>query len=914
MSIMKRKKQLLLMSLAALLVIGFGYGIYLIVPQLLAGDTQVTDLTLKSQVNDQTIQLTVSDQNQTDTKVVVPLTDKLSYTPTKQANAGVTYDEVNHQIVIDWLTNHPKMVNLTVKAAQAGTYVFKAQTTRNDTPVNTTPIAATIKPVENTSTSSVLSDNQTSLSEKIAVPGLQEPDTTSSQSLNTEQATPLQKRTTRDLPTHADTDIVTTADFDNQPWIIYTLNKEWNMDISNGKITFGMLKKVTMLDLWSGKNNSQTNNYATGYIPAGIKYLTNLKILGLGKSTKAEVSEDLNPEVHVANGYTRPGHISGSIPPEIGQLKELEIFSVGAENITGTIPAEINQLTKLKHIDINGYKKLSFNLNSISGLTNLTSLCLYNMKKTDGALSDIINLDKLKYIELRKDNIKGKIPSEIANIKFDYLNLTLNQLEGTLPESFNNLDSNASINLSENPDIYGVISEKVAGLNPTRSGETNLGYTQLTIKDPKKMNNSAIIPFTFMNGPSRSLLRSFAKENLDGSYANTSVTITDSSNTSKIQVFDSYGANITDPLNIGIGSGSIQKTSEGRYIKLSSGHTFQISDSKGNLIYDGPADPNLRLTPKSNETKYVILVDHTEPNPDIGITELDLNIKWIRPKTTEDLKSEDPNLGTDNHIKYVKQKPFEMISSVQNDDTFTISMDKTALTVKPAEKDKVDIDKTSFEIQKPNTTIWESVSSADISDIENGYQVKLNGLALKPKEKVKIRYSVTAKEALDDTGVLSSETSLMSGYKLPVASADMTIKNGQLLFKTVPTTMSFADSKIANLTTEIKRKLPDWKMQIEDSRVNKTDWHITANLISELQNSNGDSLGDSVVFKKTGQPNQVINTTSAVDVYDSKAGTTDYQDVQWGADAGPTLSVAPGLAKLGSYTGTMQWTLVDAPA
>ena len=287
-------------------------------------------------------------------------------------------------------------------------------------------------------------------------------------------------------------------------------------------------------------------------------------------------------------------------------------------------------------------------------------------------------------------------------------------------------------------------------------------------------------------------------------------------------------------------------------------------------------------------------MDHTEPNPDIGITELDLNIKWIRPKTTEDLKSEDPNLGTDNHIKYVKQKPFEMISSVQNDDTFTISMDKTALTVKPAEKDKVDIDKTSFEIQKPNTTIWESVSSADISDIENGYQVKLNGLALKPKEKVKIRYSVTAKEALDDTGVLSSETSLMSGYKLPVASADMTIKNGQLLFKTVPTTMSFADSKIANLTTEIKRKLPDWKMQIEDSRVNKTDWHITANLISELQNSNGDSLGDSVVFKKTGQPNQVINTTSAVDVYDSKAGTTDYQDVQWGADAGPTLSVAPG--------------------
>lgn len=913
MSKMKRKKQLLLISLAALLVIGFGYGIYSVVPQLLAGDTQVTDLTLKSQVNDQTIQLTVSDRNTADTKVVVPLSDNLTYTPTNQTNAGVTYDQVNHQIVIDWLADHDKTTNLTVKAEQAGTYVFKAQTTRDEGPVNTPPASATVKPVESTPTSSILNSSQTALSKKTAVPGLQKQDTTSSQSLDTKQATEQQKNSTKDLPAHADTDIVTPADFDNQPWILYTLKREWNMDISKGKTTFGMLKTVTKLDLWAGNGLPMDNSQATGYIPAGIKYLTNLKILGLGKSSLSVIPDKLNPEVHYQNGYYRAGNISGVIPPEIGQLKELEVFSIGDnEKVTGAIPAEISQLSKLKVIDIHGGDNMSFDFKDISKLTKLTTLILYRMKKTYNSLSDIIRLDNLTFLYLPYDFITGTIPSEIGNLKLNLLNLSSNELEGTVPESFNNFDASMSMNISYNTNLYGVISDKVAGLNPVRSGLTNILYTQLTIKNPDASYRASnrVTDYSFMNSLNQLILRAFAKKDLAGSYADVPLNIPDS-NDSKIQIFDTYGAVITDPLNIGLGTMSPQIS---KIMKLSPGHTFQISDSKGNLIYDGPADPKFRLIPKSNEKKYVISMDHTDPNPGSGITELDLNINWVRPKTIQDLKSEDVNLGADNHIKYIKQKPFKVISTVQNDDSFEISMDKTALTVKPVEKDKVDIDKTSFEIQKPNTTIWESVPSADISDIENGYQIKLNGLALKPKEKVKIRYSVTAKEAFDDTGVLSSETSLMSGYKLPVASADMTIKNGQLLFKTVPVAMSFADSKIANMTTEIKRKLPDWKMQIEDTRLNKTNWHITANLISNLKNSNGDSLGDSVVFKKTGQPNQVITTTSAVDVYDGTSGTADYQDVQWGADTGPTLSVAPGLAKLGSYTGTMQWTLIDAPA
>lgn len=922
MSIMKRKKRLVLTALITCLGVFLSVGIYLVVPKFLAGDTQVADLTLKSQVNnqDQTIQLTITDQNQADTKVVVPLTDKLSYTPTTQPHAGVTYDQVNHQIVIDWLAKHPKIVNLTVKAAQAGTYVFKVQTTRNDTPVNTAPSSVTVPPKESTPTSSIQSNNQATLSEKIAVPGLQEPDTPSSQSLATKQATQQQKNSTKDLPDHADTDIVTPADFDNQPWILYTLKREWNMDIESGKVTFGMLKKVTKLDIWAGKYGQENDAYKLqGYIPAGIKYLSALKTLSLGRSQgMGKYNDELNywDEVNSSSGIWRAGYISGSIPPEIGQLKELEIISINGEKITGSIPAEISKLTKLRIFCILNSGEITLNLDDLSNLKNLIWLEAASAR-CSGNLYSISNLEKLVYINLSQCSISGELPAKLGQMKLGVLALGGNKLEGKVPDSFDNFDSKMYLNLAKNPGLYGLISNKLAGRGPARTGDLDLSDTQLTLKDPMtpvdKTSFGNRYGSTFMysgdnnNSTNNSSLNlyGFANPQVMNNQARATLKIHDSAKPEAIQFFATPGSDMTGPLNIGIG-GTLYRGS----IELNPGHTFQITDSKGKLIYDGLAKPDFTVIPKKENEGYRILMDHTVENS-YGITQINVVLKWIEPKTSSTLTPENTAIGSDNNIKYIKQTPFNLISTIQNDDAFDIVLNKSLLKVNVADKDKVTVDKNSFEIQRPNTTTWESIPAVGV---ENGYKLNLNGLKLEPKEKVKIRYAVTAKEAFTDTDVLTSETSLESGYKLPAASANMTIKNGQLLFHAVPDTMNFADSTIASMTTEIKRKLPDWKMQIEDTRFNKTNWHITANLVSELKNSNGDSLGDSVIFKQDGQPNQVINTTNAVDVYDGKATADDYQDVQWSADTGPALSVAPGLAKLGSYTGTMQWTLVDAPA
>ena len=71
------------------------------------------------------------------------------------------------------------------------------------------------------------------------------------------------------------------------------------------------------------------NNQLTGSIPPEIGNLTNLTYLGL---------------------YLN--QLTGSIPPEIGNLTNLTWLDLGNNGLTGSIPPEIGNLTNLTHLNI----------------------------------------------------------------------------------------------------------------------------------------------------------------------------------------------------------------------------------------------------------------------------------------------------------------------------------------------------------------------------------------------------------------------------------------------------------------------------------------------------------------------------------------------------------------------------------
>ena len=77
----------------------------------------------------------------------------------------------------------------------------------------------------------------------------------------------------------------------------------------------------------------------------------------------------------------------------------------------------------------------------IGDLTNLTYLVLYNNQLTGSIPSEIGNLTNLTDLNLKENQLTGEIPPEIGNMtNLTYLWLNENQLTGEIPESICDLN------------------------------------------------------------------------------------------------------------------------------------------------------------------------------------------------------------------------------------------------------------------------------------------------------------------------------------------------------------------------------------------------------------------------------------------------------------------------------------------
>ena len=102
--------------------------------------------------------------------------------------------------------------------------------------------------------------------------------------------------------------------------------------------------------------------------------------------------------------------LTGSIPPEIGNMKNLTALQLGDNQLTGTIPPELGQLPLLQHLDITG--------NQLSG----------PIPPEFGGLAS------LRELHASDNNLSGPVPFEIGNLyNLERLVLAFNSLHGLLP-------------------------------------------------------------------------------------------------------------------------------------------------------------------------------------------------------------------------------------------------------------------------------------------------------------------------------------------------------------------------------------------------------------------------------------------------------------------------------------------------
>lgn len=133
--------------------------------------------------------------------------------------------------------------------------------------------------------------------------------------------------------------------------------------------------------------------------------------------------------------------VSGNIPKSIGDLQNLTVLSIGETKIQGWIPQSVSKLTNLWFLD-------------------LEALAL------NGDISVFENLNKLSFLHLSSNKLKGTIPRDIGQRYPELVELLLqnNQLSGPLPRSIGLLNKLVTLNVARN-NLTGFLPIQLSHLN-----------------------------------------------------------------------------------------------------------------------------------------------------------------------------------------------------------------------------------------------------------------------------------------------------------------------------------------------------------------------------------------------------------------------------------------------------------------
>ncbi|MXW17109.1 MAG: hypothetical protein F4X60_03135 [Gemmatimonadetes bacterium] len=273
---------------------------------------------------------------------------------------------------------------------------------------------------------------------------------------------------------------------DNTNWMTDRPLGQWfGVEVSAGQ--------VILVDLWE--------NNLSGTIPPEIGNLGGLERLELGNN-----------------------RIEGEIPPEIGNLTELYYLSLGLNNLTGEIPPEIGNLTGLRQLRLFSNDLSGSIPPEIGNLTQLWSIWASFNEFTGPLPPEIGKLANLNSVWLYWNRIEGPLPAELgdaANLRD--LRLELNEISGPLPPELGKLDKLERLELSVNR-LNGPIPPEFGNLSSLRTLAIHSYENRLTGELPAelgRLNNlvELILPGNELTGeipPEFGNLRALENMTLDG--------------------------------------------------------------------------------------------------------------------------------------------------------------------------------------------------------------------------------------------------------------------------------------------------------------------------------------------------------------------------------------------------------------
>jgi hypothetical protein len=228
------------------------------------------------------------------------------------------------------------------------------------------------------------------------------------------------------------------------------------------------------------------DNQLSGSIPPKLVNLSNLEVLSLGENRlSGSILAELGNLGELKELYLHDNQLSGSIPQELGNLSNLEKLGLSTNQLSGSIPPGLGNLSNLDGIDL-GSNQLSGSIpTELGNLGNLRNLFLYGNQLSGSIPPELGNLSNLEFIIFSNNRLSGNIPPELGNLSNLYgLCLNYNQLSGSIPLELGNLKKLVFLMLSSN-QLTGNIPSSLTNLTQLYPDEefTDICYNALYTND-----------------------------------------------------------------------------------------------------------------------------------------------------------------------------------------------------------------------------------------------------------------------------------------------------------------------------------------------------------------------------------------------------------------------------------------------
>ena len=222
-----------------------------------------------------------------------------------------------------------------------------------------------------------------------------------------------------------------------------------------------------------------TNNL-TGSIPPELGDLANLTVLDLGFN---DLAGSIPPETGNLAALEvldlRGNRLTGSIPPELGDLANLTVLDLVFNDLAGSIPPETGNLAALEVLDLRGNRLAGSIPPELGDLANLTVLDLGFNDLTGSIPRETGNLAALEVLDLRGNRLTGSIPPELGDLaNLTVLDLGFNDLTGSIPSEIGDLAELEVLDL-QGDDLTGSIPPELGDL--ANLTVLDLGFNDLTL-------------------------------------------------------------------------------------------------------------------------------------------------------------------------------------------------------------------------------------------------------------------------------------------------------------------------------------------------------------------------------------------------------------------------------------------------